>query len=84
MATVKTFHGANQARHYIYLCDGGLYLQHNCIKNTEWFKYSNTIKVKGIILYFNSMTASSSKLNCSTHSYYLKFLYHSSKEDLAF
>ena len=39
-------------------------LKYNCTKNSEWFEYSNTIKADDIILNFNSMKASSGKLNC--------------------
>lgn len=58
----KTFHKTNQARSYMDLCDGGLYLQIHLYKNSKWFEYSNTIKAEDI-LNFNSMKISSGKLN---------------------
>lgn len=44
------------------LCDGRLYLQTHMYKNTEWFKYSTTIKAEDT-LNFNSIKASSGKLS---------------------
>lgn len=60
--TVKTIHGTNQAGNYMDLCDGRLYLQTYMYKNTEWFKYSTTIKAEDT-LNFNSIKASSGKLS---------------------
>lgn len=52
-------------------------------KNSEWFENSQTIKAEDILVNFNSMKASSGKLNCCTKSYYFDRVINS-KEDLAF
>lgn len=82
-SAIKTFHGTNQAGNYMDFCDRGLYLKHNCTKNSEWFENSHTIKSEDIFVNFNLMKTSSSKLNCYTKSYYFDHVINS-KEDLAF